>query len=63
MDAKNGWSATFGGRLRREVAQFFDFANGGSHEEFLKKSEKNVSSEHPRRTATPVHCVYLAPTI
>ena len=46
-----------------KLLSFFDFANGGSHEEFLKKSEKNVSSEHPRRTATPVHCVYLAPTI
>ena len=39
MEAKNDWSATFGGRLRREVAQFF-LPTGGSHEEFLKKSGK-----------------------
>ena len=39
MEPKNDWSATFGGRLRREVAQFFRFCQR-SHEEFLKKSGK-----------------------
>ena len=30
---------------------------------FERNLEKSVSSEHPRKTATPVHCVYLVPPI